>query len=278
MLTNMKTQFFSRDRGFVAYDDTGGTGIPIFCLPGLGDLRQEYRYLHPILKLANYRVITMDLRGHGESSVNWSDYSPEAIGDDLLALMEHLNIKQAIVMGTSYTAASAVWAAGTSPSKVLGLVLLGPFIRDIPLSLMQSLMMRTLLTGPWRVAAWIAYYSSLYPSQKPVDFEEYRQKLTANFSEKGRFDALRAMVFGTKEVCERQVSNVKVPSLTIMGTKDPDFTEPEEEAKLIAQKLSGNYIMVEGVGHYPHAERAEIVGNEILKFLNQLVSHCPEVR
>jgi pimeloyl-ACP methyl ester carboxylesterase len=212
----------------------------------------------------------MDLRGHGGSSTDWNDYSPEAIGTDLLALMRHLDIDSAIVVGTSFAAASGVWAAGVSPQSILGLVLIGPFIRDIPLSIVQRFAMQVLLSGPWKVEAWSAYYSSLYATKKPADFAEYQHKLKMNLYEKGRFDALSAMMFASKAVCEKQASNVKVPSLTIMGTKDPDFKDPRKEAEFVAQKLSGDYCMIEGAGHYPHVEQAEFVGSKILEFLIKL--------
>lgn len=266
----MKTQFLARERNFVAYDDIGGAGTPVICVPGLGDLRQEYRYLGPILQYAGYRVITMDLRGHGESGVDWSDYSPEAVGSDILALIEHLNLKKAIIVGTSFAAASAVWAAGVAPDLILGLVLCGPFIRDVPLIFVQRVMMQVLFSGPWKVAAWVAYYASLYPSKKPTDFEQYQRKLKINLSEPGRFNALSAMMFGKKAACEQQASNVQAPSLTIMGTKDPDFQEPETEAKFVARQLTGKYIMIEGVGHYPHVEQAENVGSQVLKFIHKI--------
>jgi len=266
----MEAQFLNYNHGCIAYEDMGSTGTPVICVPGMGDLRQQYRYLSPILKQAGYRVITMDLRGHGGSSTGWDDYSPEAIGKDLLALMRHLNIDSAIVVGSSYTAASAVWAAGVEPDSILALVLLGPFIRDIPLSLVQRLAMPILFSGPWKVDAWTMFYSSLYVIKKPVDLAEYQKQIKTNLSEKGRFDALAAMMSASKSVCEKQAANVKIPSLTIMGTKDPDFNDSREEAELVARKLSGEYLMVEGAGHYPHVEEAELVGNKILEFLTRV--------
>jgi pimeloyl-ACP methyl ester carboxylesterase len=54
------------------------------------DWRQEYRFLVPQLVDAGYRVVTMDVRGHGESSVSWPDYSVAGIGADALALIRLL--------------------------------------------------------------------------------------------------------------------------------------------------------------------------------------------
>ncbi|HWN58485.1 MAG TPA: alpha/beta fold hydrolase, partial [Methylomirabilota bacterium] len=63
------------------------------CVPGLGDLRQQYRFLAPRLESKGFRVITMDVRGHGASSVNWPDYSAAAVGADIVALIHHLGAR-----------------------------------------------------------------------------------------------------------------------------------------------------------------------------------------
>jgi hypothetical protein len=52
-----------------------------------------------------------------------------------------------------------------------------------------------------------------------------------------------------------------------MGTRDPDFADPFDEASTIANMLNGDFAMVDGAGHYPHAEMPEIAGPVILDFL-----------
>ena len=89
------TQHLDRPDGRLAFDDTGGDGPLIVCVPGLGDLRSEHRFLRPLLVDAGWRVVTMDLRGHGESSVEWPSYAPEAVGDDIVALLAHLDAVRA---------------------------------------------------------------------------------------------------------------------------------------------------------------------------------------
>ena len=70
----MPTHFLTLPDGRIAFDDQGhGPLIP--CVPGGGDLRSQYRFLTPQLVAAGYRVVTMDLRGQGESSVTWPEYT-----------------------------------------------------------------------------------------------------------------------------------------------------------------------------------------------------------
>src|SRR5258708_7529372 len=95
--------------GIIAFDDSGGKGPIIICVPGLGDLRQQYRFLAPRLESAGFRVITMDVRGHGASSVNWPDYSAAAVGGDIVTLSHHLGAQQGYGVGSSLAGPRRVW-------------------------------------------------------------------------------------------------------------------------------------------------------------------------
>ncbi|EER62044.1 hypothetical protein AcdelDRAFT_0321 [Acidovorax delafieldii 2AN] len=128
------TRFLAVCEGQIAYDDTGGSGPLVLAIPGMCDLRSEFRALRPLLQQAGYRVVTMDVRGHGETSAHWGDYSAHAIGRDALALIEHLGDSQAVILGNSFAAGSALWAAHEAPARVRGIALLGPIVRDGPLS------------------------------------------------------------------------------------------------------------------------------------------------
>ena len=131
------TSFLEVGDGRVAYEDSGGSGPLVVCVPGMGDVRQQFRFLAPALASAGYRVVTMDLRGMGESSVDWPDYSAAAIGSDIVALIAHLGAGRAFVIGNSMAAAAAVWAAAQVPDRISGLVLIGPFVRDIPAAVVE---------------------------------------------------------------------------------------------------------------------------------------------
>ena len=124
------TCFLAVDGGQIAYDDTGGHGPLVLAIPGMGDLRSEYRLLRPELEGAGYRVVTMDVRGFGETSTGGDDYSAHAVGRDALALIEHLDAGSAVILGNSFAAGSALWAAHDAPAHVSGVALLGPIVRD----------------------------------------------------------------------------------------------------------------------------------------------------
>jgi pimeloyl-ACP methyl ester carboxylesterase len=259
--------FFKIGTGSIAYEDSGGSGPLVVCVPGLGDVRQQYRFLAPALQRAGYRVVTMDLRGMGESSAEWPDYSAAAVGSDIVALIDHLGARRAFVIGNSMAAASAVWVAAQIPDRIDGIVLIDPFVRDMPTSWTTAALLKVAFMRPWGIASWSAYYGSLYPTAKPADFDAYRAALRRNLSEPGRLAALHAQLDASKAPCEARIPEVKAPVLVVMGTKDPDFSDPAGEAKLVATRLHGQLVMIDGAGHYPHAEMPSEVEPAIIKFL-----------
>jgi pimeloyl-ACP methyl ester carboxylesterase len=259
------TRYLARPGGRIAYDVSGSSGPLVIMAPSLMDVRQEYRFLVPPLIEAGYRAVTVDLRGHGESSTHWSDYTAEAIGDDLLALLDELGGGPATVIGTSYAAASAVWAAAERPDVIQGIVLIGPFVRKKELGPIQRLMFQALLAGPWRVRALDAFYNSLYTTRKPDDLPSYRAALRKNLAQPGRIEAIRAMLATDTQVVKR-MPTMTTPTLIVMGSKDPDFKNPYEEATWIADKLRGEVIMIDGAGHYPHAEMPDVTSRAIIAF------------
>jgi pimeloyl-ACP methyl ester carboxylesterase len=268
--STLPTHLLERPDGRIAYDDTGGSGPLVIAVPSLGDLRQEYRFLRPQLVDAGYRVVTMDVRGHGGSSTGWPDYSAVAVGSDIVALADQLQAGRAIVIGTSMAAGAAAWAAAEQPESVAGLVLVGPFVRDIPASPLQTAALKLLINRPWGPAAWSLYYKSLYPTSPPADLTDYRAALKANLKQPGRFDALKQMIWASKAPVEQRLAEVSAPVLVVMGSKDPDFKDPAAEARSVAERLRGTVAIIDGAGHYPHAEMPEQTGATILSFLSSL--------
>lgn len=269
MSTDMQdaTRWLIRPAGRIAYDDSGGAGPLVVAIPGLGDLRQEYRFLAPRLVAAGYRVVTMDVRGHGESSVDWPDYFTQSVGADALALVESLKAGPALLIGTSMAGGAIAWAAAERPDLVAGLVLINPFVRPIPASALQTLMVKTLMRRPWGPTAWGYYYQSLYPTQRPADFDEYKVGLVANLKQPGRFEAAVAMMNDDKAAIEPRLGEVRAPALVLMGSKDPDFPDPAAEGRLVAERLRGATNVIDGAGHYPHVEFPEPTAAQVLTFL-----------
>jgi len=267
------TRYLDRPDGRLAYEETGDPSGPlVVASPGMGDLRSTFDRLAAHLAASGTRVVTTDLRGHGESSAGWPDYSVRAVADDLLALIHHLG-GRAVLVGNSYSGSAAVVAAARDPQAVAGLVLAGAFVRDRPLGPVQRLMFG-LLRLPWlgrrlwTAAAWPSFFA-----RKPADYRQRQAELKRNLAEPGRYEAVVAMASpGGHRATEPELPKVQAPTLVIMGGKDPDFPDPAAEARFTADAIGGQarVLMVDGVGHYPQTEAAELVGQAVVEFVRKV--------
>jgi len=72
-----------------------------------------------------------------------------------------------------------------------------------------------------------------------------------------------------------QLPNVRCPALVIMGRLDPDFADPGAEGDAIATAMPtglGTVAMVDGAGHYPHAQSPDAVAALVIPFLKEHAS------
>ena len=269
MNNQAQTEYFTRPEGAIAYDDNHTEGQLVIMLPGMGALRSEYRFLAPGLADAGYRVVTADLRGHGESSVGWDEYTVPASGQDILDLIAYLDAGPAHVIGTSFSPGAAVWAAAEQPDAIRSLTLIAPFVRDPEPSFMATLTEKVLTRGPWKVPLWGMFYKTLYPTTQPDDFDAYINDLKISLNEPGRYEALKGLMSAPKTESEQRLGQITTPTLVVMGTKDPDWSDPKAEASYIEQAIpNAQLLFIEDAGHYPQAEMPEQTNPAILEFLN----------
>jgi pimeloyl-ACP methyl ester carboxylesterase len=120
------------------------------------------------------------------------------------------------------------------------------------------------------VRAWSKYLGVAYPGRKPDDWDTWLPALKANLKEPGRVKAAQKMALAKPDDAAAQLPNVRCPVLVVMGTADPDFADPEAEAAGIVAALPsglGRYAMIDGAGHYPHAQYPQQVADVTLPFL-----------
>ena len=116
--------------GLSLYYEEHGSGEPLVLLHGGISAGEMFAPLLPELA-AQRRVITVDLQGHGHTADADRPLRPESMADDVAALIEHLGLTQADVMGYSLGGHVALRTAIQHPGLVRRLVLVSiPFRRD----------------------------------------------------------------------------------------------------------------------------------------------------
>ncbi len=272
-----RTEYVDVVGGRIAYE-VAGRGPLVVLSPGMGDTRSTYRFLAPMVAGAGYRVASVDLRGHGESSTGWGSYSRTDTAGDLIAVVRKLG-GPAVIVGQSFSGGSATIAAAANPELVSAVVEIDPFTRPPTISVAallrnahhrRAMLLLSALLLAGRVKTWLRYLDVAYPGHKPADWDTRLAALAANLREPGRMKAARAMCGSKATDAAAQLANVRCPALVVMGRNDPDWPDPEAEAAAIVGLLPaglGRYAMIENAGHYPHAQVPQQVADAILPFL-----------
>ena len=254
--------------GRIAWDSTG-VGPLVILVPGMGDIRSTYRHLTPLIVAAGYRVITTDLRGHGDSDSSFRHYGGEQTADDLIALIESQGEK-AVIVGNSMAAASAVRVAADRPELVDGIVLVGPFVRNPVAPAVMKVVMRIALLPLWIAPVWKAYLPGLYAGRVADDHASHVTAMMTALRQPGHARAFSLTAQTDHDHAEQALPRVTAPSLVVMGEKDPDFPDPVAEAEWLGSALGSTVVMIPEAAHYPQSQQPELVAAPILRFLSRV--------
>jgi pimeloyl-ACP methyl ester carboxylesterase len=257
------SQFLERSEGRIAYDVSGAATAPlVVCLPGMGELRQTYRHLVPLLVGRGYRVACMDLRGHGDSDPTFSAYDDEALASDALALVAELG-GPAYLVGNSMGAGAAVIAAAERPEDVLGLALLGPFVRNPPGGRLSAWMFRLALLKPWGPAAFRSFYPKWTPGVRPEGYDAHAAAVAENLRRPGHWRAFVRTTRTSHDAAEARIGDVNASAVVVMGTADVDWDDPAAEARWVGDALGAEVVLAPGVGHYPQTQVPDTVADAV---------------
>jgi len=269
------TEFLSIGDGRIAYDVTG-EGPLVVLAHGMGDNRNAYRFLVPLLAEAGYRVANTDLRGHGESSTGWPSYSRTDTASDLLALIRHLGCP-AVIVGHSFAGGAATIAAAQAPELVTAVAEISPFTRSsASVSLSAFLTNRRYRRGGLRLAGmaltgsvgvWASYLNIAFPGPKPAV-----AALQANLREPGRMAAAQKMGRSSSTDAGEALGSIRCPALVIEGSLDSDWPSPPAEGDAIIAAMPaglGQTAVIDGAGHYAHTQFPAQVMALLLPFLKE---------
>jgi proline iminopeptidase len=276
---------------FRAFDGTElayhvqGEGAPLVCVPG-GPMRDSV-YLGDLGGLAAFRrLIMLDLRGTGQSAVpaDPASYRCDRQVDDVTALLDHLGLDRADLLGHSAGANIAVQYAARYPARVNKLVLAAPSTRAVGLDT-TSEMRREIINlrrdEPWFAEAAAAFDRIQAGSETGEDWDA----LAPCFY--GRWDAAAqahaaaneeqvneeaAGVFGGPGAFDPEATRAALaaftpPVLVLAGEVDAN-TVPRIAAEFAGLFPHAKLVIQPGAGHYPWLDDPSSFAATVAAFLD----------
>lgn len=220
-----------------------------------------------------YRCITFDFRGQGQSEVTQSGYDIESLYEDAVALIERLGCSPCHFVGLSMGGFVGLRLAIRRPDLLKSLILLESSAEPEPAE----------NVGRYRMLNFIARWMGLrVVANRVMDImfgqkfltdparanlrNEWKERLVANH----RIGITRAVVgVITRAGVADQLDRIKTPTLIVVG--DQDVATPPAKAKLMHARIpNSRLVIIPGAGHTATVEEPAAVTAAIAEFLAAL--------
>lgn len=222
---------------------------------------------------AQYRCITFDFRGQGQSEVTAAGYDMDSLTEDAWGIIKSLNAAPCHFVGLSMGGFVGMRLAIRYPELLRSLTLLGSSADPEPEEnvgryKLLNLVARWLGLRPvaGQVMPIMFGQTFLHDPARAVERELWKQRLIEN----DRIGITRA-VMGVveREGVYEQLPRITVPTLVAVGEEDV-ATVPDKSRRMQAQIGGSKLVLVPRAGHSSVIEAATAVNHAILTFLNQL--------
>jgi pimeloyl-ACP methyl ester carboxylesterase len=258
----------------IAYEDSGGPGVPIVFSHGLFMNRHMFRPQVDEFS-RTWRCLTWDERAHGETRYETGSFTYWDSAQDLLGLLDALHISRIIHVGMSQGGLLGMRAAILRPDRFCGIVQLatqaGKLAED-GADAFKAIMeewksqgatpdklefLTNLILGPGVPSSeWQRYWSTLAPTA---------------------LTDMTSALYSLEELYDR-LSEVKVPLCTIHGLND--VSTPYQRAERVAREVpdAREVTLIPGGPHAVNLSHPAEVNAAIQRFIDELVAGDPTIR
>ena len=238
---------------------------------GFGASITEWKGLIPVLTDAGYRVVAIDLKGHGWTSRPPGDYSIAAQAQLLLSLLDQLGVGRFAIVGHSWGSAVSLHVAADVPERVSHIVLYnGMFYGDqqpVIFSWSRVPVLGEIVYGAFYTERQDEKMSFAFYNPDKFVTEDVVERLEEYLDRPGTVAAtlagIRAMDFTDLEQQYRQIDK---PVLVIWGEED-EVTPLEWGQRLVNELPNARMFVVPLCGHLPMIEVPSSTANEVIRFL-----------
>jgi len=262
----------------VRYLDTVATRDPnqppLVLIHGFGANLDEWGKLLPLLTQQGYRVVAIDLRGHGYSDrPEDGDYSIPAQAQLILQLLDQLGIERFVPVGHSWGSAITLELALKVPTRIPRVVLFNGMLFEEALPLLfawahvpgvgETIFSLFYTERVDEKLAWSMFSPELYLTDKTIENAERAQARPGTVA--AALATIRAMDFAAQEP---QHFNIQQPVLLLWGREDQ--VTPLKYGERLALRLPhARLVVVPRCGHLPMIEAQHLVADEMFRFLKE---------
>lgn len=254
------------------YYESHGEGFPLLMIRGLGSNADHWYAQTPAFS-KTYRVITFDNRGIARSACPAGSFSVRMMADDTLALMDHLGLEQAHLLGLSMGGMIAQELVLKQPNRVKGLILVcthcGGENQLRPSADLETLFKEMVFVGSdeAKIAAAPTLFDTTTLSERPEVAQQYAQVSLKHPAGPEILIRQWEAVLG-HDTYER-LPEIKAPTLVLTG--ELDVLIPPENSEILARQIPNAALMkIPGGGHQILVEQPEACNRAIIEFLSRV--------
>jgi pimeloyl-ACP methyl ester carboxylesterase len=251
----------------VSYSDTGGAGEPVVFSHGY--LMDATMFEPQVTALApEYRVITWDQRGFGGSRAT-GEFSYWDSARDVIGLLDHLGVEQAVLAGMSQGGFVSMRAALLAAERVRALVLIDTQAGQEDPAVVpayEQLEQVWLEQGPAPVQDIVASII-LGPPDGPVDYAPWFTKWAAADRAELRL-AFRCLM--DRDDITGRLGEISCPALIVHGTADAAIGVAKAEVVQAGLAGPAELVLVDGGSHAANLSHPDQVNVALLEFLRAL--------
>ena len=253
------------------YEDLGNAdALPVVLIHGFPFSHDMWRPQSAALT-GRVRVVQYDLRGHGQTSSGDGQYPFEFFVDDLIALLDHLKIRKAILCGLSMGGYIALRTVERNPERVLALILADTQAKadSNETKLKRAASIKAIKTDGVNAFAENFLKTAFTPRSLAPKSESVTtiQSIIESTSPQGICGALLALA--TRTDTTMSLLAIQVPTLILVGEYDA-LTPISASQELHDRIRRSEMKVIKNAAHLSNLENSEDFNKQVIDFLSRL--------
>lgn len=258
---------FSHNQAEIHYE-VMGDGPPLLAIAGIASDHASWLPIVPLLE-QHFQLILIDNRGAGRTECALDTVSIEAMRDDALALLDHLDIDRAHVMGHSMGAMIGLRIAFVAPERVNRLVAMsagtaGTYRTQLLMEDLARLNAQGVERSVWYRMLFYWMFSTRYFADPKKLAEAVDHAIAYPYAPTNEMFA--AQVRAGRRLAPFDVSNMQVPTLSLMGAEDI-LIPPTVARALLKRHPQIKTVTIDEAGHSVHWDAPQQSARAIIDFL-----------